>query len=105
MPSIALTKNDLLFKLPLLKLRAKLPLTLIEERSVVNLKDAILTSQAMTIQFGSRLPQFRVLSATQRAKKNESLRQTSLIIDEEEQVATLPLLFIEPILSPSHNCL
>ncbi len=34
----------------------------------VNLKDAILTSQAMTIQFGSRLSQFKVLSVTQRAR-------------------------------------
>ncbi len=47
----------------------------------------------------------RVGFVIQRAKKNESLRQTLLIIDEEEQVATLPLLLLpEPALLTSHDC-
>ena len=59
----------------------------------------------MTIQFVSRLSQFQVLSATQRADRDESLEQTLLFIYDEEQVATLPLLLLEPVVFTSHDSL
>ena len=49
----------------------------------------------MTIQFGSRLSQFKVLSPIKRANRNESLEQTLLIIyGEEQELHTVLLLLL-----------